>query len=36
MREEADVGGSVAGCDRVWDGTANCVVRSSTVRVEGV
>ena len=35
-REAADVGGSVAGCESVCAGTAVCVVRSRTVREEGV
>lgn len=35
-REATGVGGSVAGCERVCAGTALCVVRSRTVREEGV
>jgi hypothetical protein len=35
-RELAGVGGSVAGCESVCAGTAVCVVRSRTVREEGV
>ena len=35
-REEDGVGGSVAGWDNVWEGIAEWVVRSNTVRAEGV
>ena len=35
-RAPAIVGGSVAGCERVCEGIAECVARSSTVRAEGV
>ena len=35
-REEIGVGGSVAGWESVWGGIAEWVVRSRTVRAEGV
>jgi hypothetical protein len=35
IRDDAGVGGSVAGCDKVCPGTGECVARSTTVRDEG-
>ncbi len=35
-RAPAGVGGSVAGWESVWEGMAECMLRSSTVRAEGV